>query len=106
MSLGAPHRKTTNRTDTQSNIVPIPGRDKTYQHCNNHGVPPKMQVHFNKCLPPRMQGPFLYYFNPTTPQWSGIGWWDLSKALWHFDNLSKSLRGTNALVQGYFSCSR
>ena len=53
------HRLTTNRTDTQSNIVPIPGRDKTYQHCNNQGVPPKMQVHFNKCLPPRMQGPFL-----------------------------------------------
>ena len=53
------HRKTTNRTDTQSNIVPIPGRDETYQHCNNQGVPPKMQVHFNKCLPPRMQGPFL-----------------------------------------------
>ena len=57
--MGAHHRKTTNRTDTQSNIVPIPGRDKTYQHCNNQGVPPKMQVHFNKCLPPRMQGPFL-----------------------------------------------
>ena len=53
------HRKTTNRTDTQSNIVSIPGTDKTYQHCNNQGVPPKMQVHFNKCLPPRMQGPFL-----------------------------------------------
>ena len=39
--------------------MPIPGRDKIYQHCNNQGVPPKMQVHFNKCLPPRMQGPFL-----------------------------------------------
>ena len=59
LSLSFNHRKTTNRTDTQSNIVPIPGRDKTYQHCNNQGVPPKMQVHFNKCLPPRMQGPFL-----------------------------------------------
>ena len=56
---GLDHRKTTNRTDTQSNIVSIPGTDKTYQHCNNQGVPPKMQVHFNKCLPPRMQGPFL-----------------------------------------------
>ena len=22
-------------------------------------------------------------FSPTTPQWSGIGWWDLSKALRH-----------------------
>ena len=30
-----------------------------WKHCNNQGVPPKMQVHFNKCLPPRMQGPFL-----------------------------------------------
>ena len=56
---GANHRKTTNRTDTQSNIVSIPDKNKTYQHCNNQGVPPKMQVHFNKCLPPRMQGPFL-----------------------------------------------
>ena len=27
--------------------------------------------------------PLFYYFNPTTPQWSGIGWWDLSKALRH-----------------------